>query len=127
MIARWNLRYTAAPCAPGGGPTARRCADTPTTLLSPATGATPLLTPTFPLARIYAMPYASNIASAQVLEKAGFALEGLLRRSIIKHGVVQDQFMYSRIREPVPAEAPSNPRSEYRGLAGARSLPELGI
>lgn len=66
---------------------------------------------TFPLTRIYAMPYARNTASARVLEKAGFALEGLLRRSIIKHGVVQDQFMYSRVREAPSAEASSNPRS----------------
>lgn len=52
----------------------------------------------FPLTRVYALPYAANPASARVLEKAGFTLEGRLRRSIIKHGVVQDQLMYARVR-----------------------------
>ena len=52
----------------------------------------------FPLTRVYAMPFASNPASARVLEKAGFTLEGRLRRSIIKHEVVQDQLMCARVR-----------------------------
>ena len=52
----------------------------------------------FPLTRVYAMPFASNPASARVLEKAGFTLEGRQRRSIIKHEVVQDHLMYARVR-----------------------------
>lgn len=52
----------------------------------------------FPLSRIYALPFARNIASARVLEKAGYSLEGRLRRSAIKQGEIVDQLMYARIR-----------------------------
>jgi len=52
----------------------------------------------FPFVRIYAEPYATNASSCRVLEKAGFALEGRLRRSAIKDGQILDQFLYSRIR-----------------------------
>ena len=51
----------------------------------------------FQLTRIYAVPFAGNNGSCRVLEKAGFVLEGILRRAAIKDGVVVDQFMYSRI------------------------------
>ena len=33
-----------------------------------------------------------------MLEKAGFALEGRLRSSVIKDGEVLDQLLYARIR-----------------------------
>jgi ribosomal-protein-alanine N-acetyltransferase len=52
----------------------------------------------FQLILIYAEPYADNAASCRVLEKAGFALEGRLRCSAIKDGVVRDQIMYARVR-----------------------------
>jgi ribosomal-protein-alanine N-acetyltransferase len=51
------------------------------------------------LARVYAVPFAWNDASARVLEKAGYRLEGRLRRSAIKDGEVVDQLMYSILRE----------------------------
>jgi [ribosomal protein S5]-alanine N-acetyltransferase len=51
----------------------------------------------FQLTRIYAVPFAGNTGSCRVLEKAGFVLEGVLRRSAIKDGIVVDQYMYSRI------------------------------
>ena len=41
------------------------------------------------------MPYATNAASARVLEKAGYIREGTLRRSAIKDGQVLDQWMYA--------------------------------
>ena len=50
----------------------------------------------FELSRIYAVPFAGNAASNKVLEKAGFTLEGTLRRSAIKEGVIRDQLMYAR-------------------------------
>jgi len=50
------------------------------------------------LQRIFAEPYADNLASCRALEKAGFTLEGTLRRSAIKDGVVRDQHMYARLR-----------------------------
>ncbi len=53
----------------------------------------------YQLERIYALPLASNSASCRVLEKAGYRLEGRLRRSAIKAGVVQDQLLYAILRE----------------------------
>jgi RimJ/RimL family protein N-acetyltransferase len=50
---------------------------------------------TFGLTRVYAIPYARNIASRRVLEKAGFQLEGLMRRAAIKDGEVLDQLLYA--------------------------------
>jgi [ribosomal protein S5]-alanine N-acetyltransferase len=46
------------------------------------------------LTRIFALPFAHNTASCRVLEKAGYVLEGHLRRSAIKDGVVCDQKLY---------------------------------
>lgn len=53
----------------------------------------------FPLVRVYAEPYADNRASCRVLEKAGFTVEGRLRRSVVKDGRILDQLLYARIRE----------------------------
>jgi RimJ/RimL family protein N-acetyltransferase len=52
----------------------------------------------FPLTRIYAVPFARNLASTRILEKAGYSLEGRLRRSAIKQGEVLDQLIYARVR-----------------------------
>ena len=49
--------------------------------------------------RIYAEPFAYNIGSQRVLEKAGFQYEGTLRRNAIKNGKVLDMKMYALIRE----------------------------
>jgi len=51
------------------------------------------------LVRVYAEPYAPNRASARVLEKAGFQLEGIMRSSVVKTGKLLDQLLYARIRE----------------------------
>ncbi len=48
--------------------------------------------------RIYAAPYAHNIASCRVLEKAGFHYEGTLRNNAIKNGKVVDMKMYSLLK-----------------------------
>jgi [ribosomal protein S5]-alanine N-acetyltransferase len=47
------------------------------------------------LTRIYAVPFAWNAASCRVLEKAGYVLEGRLRRSAVKDGKVTDQLQYA--------------------------------
>ncbi len=47
------------------------------------------------LQRIYAEPYATNPASARVLEKAGFVLEGILHASVFKNGQALDQDLYA--------------------------------
>ena len=49
------------------------------------------------LTRLFAVPFAYNMASCRVLEKAGYVLEGRLRRSAIKDGRVVDQFQYAFI------------------------------
>jgi RimJ/RimL family protein N-acetyltransferase len=53
---------------------------------------------TTPLVRLYAHVFAWNPASARVLEKAGFTLEGRMRSSVIKDGRVIDQLMYGIVR-----------------------------
>ena len=53
----------------------------------------------FDLVRIYAQPYAYNTASRRVLEKAGFTLEGVMRRGVYKNGQVQDYCMYALLRD----------------------------
>lgn len=49
--------------------------------------------------RIFAEPFAYNIASCRVLEKAGFQCEGTLRSNALKNGKVMDMKMYSKIKE----------------------------
>lgn len=52
----------------------------------------------YDLVRIYAQPFAHNIGSKRALQKAGFELEGVLRRSIYKNGKVFDSCMYALLR-----------------------------
>jgi RimJ/RimL family protein N-acetyltransferase len=56
----------------------------------------------FSLTRIFALPFAHNTASCRALEKAGFTLEGTLRRSAIKDGEITDQRLYARVPLPSP-------------------------
>jgi len=51
------------------------------------------------LRRLWAVPFATNPASARVLEKAGYTREGTLRQSAIKDGRVLDQWMYALVRD----------------------------
>ncbi len=53
------------------------------------------------LYRIYANVFATNAASARVLEKAGFEREGRLRASVFKNGQILDQFLYARIKDEI--------------------------
>ena len=48
--------------------------------------------------RIYAEPFAYNIGSCRVLEKAGFQYEGTLRSNALKNGNVFDMKMYSKLK-----------------------------
>ena len=48
---------------------------------------------------IYAAPFAHNLASCRVLEKAGFQLEGVLRKNAVKNGAVRDMKLYAMVRE----------------------------
>ena len=56
----------------------------------------------FELCRIYAFVFEWNPASRRVLEKAGYSLEGRMRRSAVKDGRVLDQFLYAAVREVEP-------------------------
>ena len=49
------------------------------------------------LLRIYASVYAHNRASARVLEKNGFVLEGLCRKAEVKDGHPIDTLLYARV------------------------------
>jgi ribosomal-protein-alanine N-acetyltransferase len=53
----------------------------------------------FSLTRIFAQPFAHNLASCRSLEKAGFTFEATLRRSAIKDGQITDQRLYARVSE----------------------------
>lgn len=53
----------------------------------------------FDLCRIYANVFAWNPASGRVLEKAGYQLEGRLRKSAVKDGQVLDGLLYATVRE----------------------------
>ncbi|MCK9325360.1 MAG: GNAT family N-acetyltransferase [Bacteroidales bacterium] len=49
--------------------------------------------------RIYADLFASNRPSARVLEKCGFSLEAVHKRSVIKNGQILDEHRWVRFRE----------------------------
>ena len=51
------------------------------------------------LLRISAAPFARNLPSCRVLEKAGFQLEGTLRQSAVKDGEVLEMKLYARLRD----------------------------
>jgi [ribosomal protein S5]-alanine N-acetyltransferase len=53
----------------------------------------------YDLCRLYAHVFEWNGASARVLEKAGYQLEGRMRKSVTKDGQTIDQLMYAVIRE----------------------------
>jgi ribosomal-protein-alanine N-acetyltransferase len=70
---------------------------------------------THQLTRIYALPFAWNAASCRVLEKNGYVLEGRLRRSAIKDGVITDQLQYAFIVPETAVSADDPPRPGIRG------------
>lgn len=49
----------------------------------------------FEITRIFAMPFADNTASRQVLNNCGFNLDCIIRRNVLKNGVVHDSCIYS--------------------------------
>ena len=52
----------------------------------------------FDATRVHAGVFAWNPASARVLEKAGYELEGRLRRAVFKDGEVVDELIYGIVR-----------------------------
>ena len=51
------------------------------------------------IVRIFAEPFAYNEASCRILEKAGFSLEGILRKNAVKNGKVLDMKLYALVKE----------------------------
>ncbi len=49
----------------------------------------------FDINRIFARPYASNLASQRVLEKAGMKLEARFEKSLFKNGQFVDELIFS--------------------------------
>ena len=52
---------------------------------------------TYGLSRVFAVPFEWNAPSMRVLEKAGYTLEGRMRRSAIKDGKIVDQLLYAYV------------------------------
>lgn len=50
------------------------------------------------IVRIFAEPYAHNIGSRKALEKAGFALEGIMKKGVYKDGKFFDYCMYALVK-----------------------------
>ncbi len=51
------------------------------------------------LVRIWAAVFEHNKPSMNILEKAGFELEGIRKKGAIKNGVVIDEYVYVKFRE----------------------------
>ncbi|NLG52550.1 MAG: GNAT family N-acetyltransferase [Clostridiales bacterium] len=49
--------------------------------------------------RIFAEPFARNVSSCRVLEKAGFRYEGTLYSNAVKNGEILDMKMYALIKD----------------------------
>ena len=49
--------------------------------------------------RIFAEPFAYNIGSRRVLEKAGFHLEGIMKCNAAKNGQILDMALYGLTRQ----------------------------
>lgn len=47
------------------------------------------------ISRVFGVTFIHNIASCRVLEKAGYVLEGVMKQSAIKDGVILDQHLYA--------------------------------
>ncbi|MDL2235648.1 GNAT family N-acetyltransferase [Christensenellaceae bacterium OttesenSCG-928-L17] len=48
--------------------------------------------------RIFAEPFTKNTASCRVLEKAGFLLEGTMRKNAVKNGEILDMQLYALVK-----------------------------
>ena len=49
--------------------------------------------------RIFAEPFSNNPGSCRILEKAGFQMEGLLRKNAVKNNKILDMKMYALVKE----------------------------
>ena len=56
-----------------------------------------------PIERLYLLATVENTASRRVAEKAGYRLEGILRRAFFLQGVHRDCALYALLRDECPA------------------------
>ncbi|MGD0583581.1 MAG: GNAT family N-acetyltransferase [Bacteroidales bacterium] len=61
--------------------------------------ATTYVLDSFDIIRVYAEVFADNTGSRKALEKAGFFCEAVLKKNIIKNGIIKDSCIYSILRE----------------------------
>jgi [ribosomal protein S5]-alanine N-acetyltransferase len=59
----------------------------------------------FDLQRLQASVFAWNPASARVLEKCGYHLEGRMRDAVLKGGAVTDELVYGLLRSESPSRS----------------------
>lgn len=62
------------------------------------TAFTELVFATTAIQRIYAVVSSPNLASIQVMKKAGYSLEGVLRKAVLKQGQLYDEHLFARLR-----------------------------
>ena len=58
-------------------------------------GMTKYVAETFEFSRIAALVFTRNVASARILEKAGYVREGHTKQSVIKDGKIEDEYLYA--------------------------------
>jgi [ribosomal protein S5]-alanine N-acetyltransferase len=58
-------------------------------------GMTKYVAETFEFSRVFALIFTRNPASARILEKAGYVREGAMKQSVIKDGVIEDEYLYA--------------------------------
>ena len=59
----------------------------------------------FDVERLQASVFAWNPASARILEKCGYVLEGRLRRAVVKGDEVTDELVYGLLRAELPTSS----------------------
>jgi len=67
-----------------------------------------------PLLRLFASVFEHNTRSTRVLEKNGFKLEAVLRKSVMKNGRLLDEHLYALLRDPL-----QHPRPHHRPARSA--------
>ena len=50
------------------------------------------------LVRVTACPFTTNLASARVLDKSGFKLEGILNKFVVKNQAYLDCYLYAKVK-----------------------------
>jgi RimJ/RimL family protein N-acetyltransferase len=62
----------------------------------------------FDIVRVYAETFSDNTGSRKALEKAGFKLEAILKKNIVKNEIIKDSCIYSVLKE------------DFKSVIGAR-------